>query len=238
MRRLVLALLASIVFPHSALAYRPFDSTDAAVAEKGEFEVELSPLGFRHGNDGPAWISPAARLNYGFAQDWEAVLEGQAEHPEHGRSELVENALSLKTVLKEGSLQDKPGLSIGTEGAILFPGSGQPGAGVSLAALASQRWSWGALHVNLAGSRTRDGHGGLFFGSILEGPGDWPVRPAIEFVYEREFGALEEVSLLAGLIWQVSDKFALDFGLRQARINSRPETEIRTGLTFAFSALD
>jgi hypothetical protein len=78
-RSLALVLLAgALVSP--ALAYRPFDSTDAAVADKGEFEVELSPLSYRHDDDGIAWISPSARLNYGFAQDWEVVLEGQAEH--------------------------------------------------------------------------------------------------------------------------------------------------------------
>jgi hypothetical protein len=46
------------------------------------------------------------------------------------------------------------------------------------------------------------------------------------------------VSFLAGLIWQAGDKLAFDFGVRQARVNSRPETEIRAGLTFAFSTLD
>jgi len=238
MRALVIVLLGCLIFPTCAWAYRPFDSTEAAVADLGEFEVELSPLGFRHGDDGPVWISPATRLNYGLAPGWEAVLEGQVEHPASGHSEPTENELSFKKVLKEGILQDQPGLSIATEGAILLPGDGQPGAGFSLTGIASQRWSWGTLHVNLGGSRTREGHGGLFFGSILEGPADWPVRPAIEFIYEREFSTLEEASLLAGLIWQVSDKFAFDLGIRQARVNSRPETEIRTGLTFAFSTLE
>jgi len=70
----------------------------------------------------------------------------------------------------------------------------------------------------------------------MEGPADWVVRPAAEFVYEREFGNREEVALLAGLIWQVSEKLAFDVALRQARINDRPETEVRAGLTFAFAA--
>src|SRR3569623_1376844 len=103
---LVLGLLG---LPPAAWAYRPFDSTDAAVADKGEFEVELSPLSYRHDDDGIAWITPSARLNYGFAQDWEVVLEGQAEHFSRERSRLTENALSLKGVLQEGSLQDKDG---------------------------------------------------------------------------------------------------------------------------------
>jgi len=186
-----------------------------------------------------AYISPAARLNYGFAKDWEIVLEGQAEHPEHGRSTLVENALSLKTVLREGSLQDKTGLSIGAEGSVLLPGiNDQSGAGAGLTGIVGQRWEWGSVHVNLGASRSREGRGEIFFGTILEGPHDWPVRPAVEFVYDHEFGAMEKVSLLAGLIWQASDKLAFDLGVRQARINSRPETEVRAGLTFAFSVVD
>ena len=239
MRKFAVLLLAITAWPGGAFAYRPFDSTDPAVADLGDFEIELSPVSFRHGDDGPAWISPAARLNYGFAQDWEVVLEGQAEHSEHGRSSLVENALSVKGVLQEGSLQDKSGLSVATELSVLLPGiNDQSGAGVGVTGIAGERWEWGALHVNFGVSRSREGAGEIFFGTILEGPTDWTVRPAVEFVYDREFGNMERLSLLAGLIWQASDKLAFDLGVRQARINSRPDTEVRAGLTFAFSVLD
>jgi hypothetical protein len=239
LRKLAFLLLGCLAWPSSAFAYRPFDSTDAAVADLGDFEIELSPVSFRHDGDGSAWISPAARLNYGFAQNWEIVLEGQAEHPEHGRSTLIENALSLKTVLREGSLQDKTGLSIGAEGSVLLPGiHDQSGAGVGLTGIVGQRWEWGSVHVNLGGSRSREARGEIFFGTILEGPKDWSVRPAAEFVYDREFGIMEKVSFLAALIWQASEKLAFDLGVRKARINSRPETEVRAGLTFAFSVVD
>src|SRR3954469_21568654 len=91
-----LGLLAGVViWSAPAFAYRPFDSTDAAVADKGAFEVELSPLSYHHDDDGTAWISPSARLNYGFAEDWEAVLEGQAEHFSHRRSQVAEAQLDL-----------------------------------------------------------------------------------------------------------------------------------------------
>src|SRR5215471_12210828 len=102
-------------FPSDAWAYRPFDSTDPAVADKGMFEVELSPLSFRRADGENTWIVPQLRLNYGFAENWEVVLEGQGEHPHAADGRLVENALSLKNVLREGSLQDKSGLSVATE---------------------------------------------------------------------------------------------------------------------------
>jgi hypothetical protein len=238
MRKLAILLLGCVIWPVSAWAYRPFDSTDPAIADAGEFEVELSPVSFHHDDDGPTWISPSARLNYSFAKDWEVVLEGQAEHPRQGRSALVDNALSLKTMLKEGSLQDKSGLSIAAEGSILLPNiNAESGAGAGLTGIVGQRWSWGSVHINLGASRSREGHGEIFFGTILEGSADWPVRPVAEFVYEREFGSHEEVALLGGLIWQASDTLAFDLALRQARVNSRPETEVRAGLTFAFSTL-
>jgi hypothetical protein len=231
-----IVLLVILAWPSSAFAYRPFDSTDAAVADKGDIEIELSPVSFRHDDDGPSWISPAARLNYGFAEDWEVVLEGQAEHPKRDRSKLVDNALSLKTVLQEGSLQDKSGWSFGGEASALLPGiNNQSGAGLALTGIAGQRWEWGSLHINLGASRSREGRGEIFFGTILEGPHDWPVRPAAEFVYDREFGRMEKVSFLAGLIWQANEKLAFDVGIRQARINSRPDTEVRVGLDFAFA---
>jgi hypothetical protein len=121
----------------------------------------------------------------------------------------------------------------------LLPGTAdQPGAGIGVTGIAGQRWEWGSVHVNFGASRSREGHGEIFFGTILEGPADWTVRPAAEFVYDREFGKQEELSLLGGVIWQVSKKLSFDLAVRQARINSRPETEFRTGLTFAFAAFE
>jgi hypothetical protein len=174
------ALLLSglALWPSSAFAYRPFDSTDPAVADLGDVEVELSPASYRHEDAGKTWIGPATRLNYGFAPDWEVVLEGQEEHPSFGRSTLVENALSVKTVLQEGSLQDKSGLSLATEAALLLPGINRDsGAGLSLTGIAGEHRSWGTVQVNVAGSLSRDQHGEVFLGTILEGPHEWTVRP-------------------------------------------------------------
>src|SRR5436190_22686739 len=119
-RGLALLLLGTVMWPVPVLAYRPFDSTDAAVADKGVFEVELSPLSYRHDDDGIAWIAPSARLNYGFAEDWELVLEGQAEHFSRMRSRLTDSALSVKGVLQDGSLQEKEGWSLATEASLLL----------------------------------------------------------------------------------------------------------------------
>ena len=231
-----LALLGgALAWAVPAFAYRPFDSTDAAVADKGEFEVELSPLTYRHDDDGLAWISPNARLNYGFAESWEVVLEGQGEHFRHMRSRVTDAALSLKGVLREGALQEKTGWSLATEGSLLLPGiHADDGAGFEWIGIASNRWDWGSVHINIAAELTRSQRLGTFAGLIVEGPDDWTIRPVAEVTYQREFSTEEETSVLVGAIWQLREHLALDAGYRHAWINGRPDEQIRAGITFAF----
>ncbi len=212
------------------------------MTDLGEFEVEFGPVGFLRDDSGKTLIAPAVVFNYGFAKNWELVLEGKAEHPlspaEDNRSRFVEDAISLKTVLREGVLQDKSGPSIATEFGILLPEiNGTTHAGVTWSAIVSDRWSWGTVHFNVGGGLTREQHGDAFVGTIVEGPHDWTIRPVAEVRYEREFDTKETFSGLVGAIWQVKDNVAVDFGVREAWVNRRPETEIRAGLTFAFTAL-
>ncbi len=229
---LVVGLLA---WPISAFAYRPFDSTDAAVAERGTFEVELSPLSYRHDGDGTAWIAPSARLNYGFSEGWEAVLEGQVENFPGQPSRLTETALSLKTMLREGSLQEKSGWSLASEESILLSGiNDENGAGFEWTGIASQRWDWGTIHLNLAAELTREQRGATFAGVIIEGPDSWSVRPVAEINYQREVVAGETTSALLGLIWKADKDLAFDFAVRHAWMDRRPDEQIRAGVTFAF----
>jgi hypothetical protein len=233
MRRFALVLLGLVAWPCSAFAYRPFDSTDAAVADQGKWEVELAPLNWRHNDQGSQWIAPALILNYGFAPRWEAVVEGRNTIFDRGGDEFSDAAASLKTVIREGSFQDKAGVSLGAEFSVLLPGiRADDGAGLEWTALASHRQEWGAWHLNLGPMLTRDGHGGMVAGGILEGPGSWPVRPVAEIRYEKSFGGEEMIAGLVGLIIPVRDGLALDIGLRHAREGGRPDEQIRAGVTF------
>ena len=223
-----------------SFAYRPFDSTDAAVADVGQLETELGPAQFRRSNEERTLIAPAYILNYGFAKDWEVVLEGRGEHPivppEETRSRLVGDNLFLKGVLREGVLQGKSGPSVANEFGALVPGfNDEAGWGASWLGIVSQRWSGGTIHFDLGAAYTRAHHGDLFVGTIFEGPYDWKIRPVAELVYEREFNLVEIYSVLAGAIWKVSDTLAFDVGVREAWVNRQPVTEIRAGLTFAMS---
>jgi hypothetical protein len=220
-----------------AWAYRPFDGTDAAVADEGKLEIELQPAGRLHDESGTTLIAPATRFNYGLNETWEAVLEGQLQHPlsPSGPSSLTAAGAFLKAVLRPGSLQDKPGPSVATEFGVLLPDSqGPSGTGASLAGIVSQRWDWGAIHLNGAATLTREHHADLFAGAIIEGPAKWAVRPVAEVFYEREFGQSETISGLVGLIWQVHDDLAFDIGVRHALTNRQPVNEVRAGVTFGF----
>src|SRR5207244_13148693 len=64
----------------TAQAYRPFDGTDAAVAETGELEIEFGALEYRREAAERALFAPNLRINYGFTTGWEPVLEAEVAH--------------------------------------------------------------------------------------------------------------------------------------------------------------
>lgn len=229
--------LSLLFWADSARAYRPFDGTDAAVAKKGEMEIELQPAGRLRDESGTSLIAPAAVINYGLSEDWETVFEGQGQTPlsPPGPTSLTAAGAFLKHVLVPGSLQDKTGPSVATEFGVLLPDStGNSGIGASLAGIASQRWDWGTVHLNAETALTRDHHGDLFLGAIIEGPSKWTIRPVAEIFYENEFGKEQTFSGLVGLIYRVSDDLSFDVAIRHALTSGHPVNEIRAGLTFGF----
>jgi hypothetical protein len=222
-----------------ALAYRPFDGTDAAVANLKEVEIELQPFGWQRGYQQTTLITPGVVFNYGFAERWEFVLQGQLETPlsPAGVSSLAATGAFLKYVIKPGVLQDRTGLSIATEFGPLLPEiNGDRGTGFSWAGIVSQRWDWGTAHLNIEADLTRDQRGEAFLGVILEGPEKWTVRPVFELYYDKVWTQTKTYSGLAGAIWQVQDNLSFDAAFRYAFANGHPVNEIRIGLTFAFSA--
>jgi hypothetical protein len=179
------------VWSTPALAYRPFDGTDAAVAVPGEVEIELQPAGRLRDQGTTNLVAPATVFNFGLSEGWEAVFEGQGQTPlsPQGPTSWTAAGAFLKHVVLPGSLQDKNGPSIATEFGVLVPDStGNSGVGASLAGIISQRWGWGTIHLNGEMALTREHHGDVFVGSIIEGPSKWAVRPVAEVFYENEFG--------------------------------------------------
>ncbi len=236
------ALLAVAAgWPIAATAYRPFDSTDAAVAAKGEMEIELGPVGYLSQGTDRTLIAPSVIINWGFASGWEAVLEGRqfvqlGSDITEPRSRVEDTALSLKGVLREGSLQGRTGVSVATEAGLLLPTiNGDPGVGAQWALIVSQRWPDLTAHLNGAAAWTRAHEPGLFGGIILEGHDAWTVRPVAEVFVAGERGAATTLSGLVGAIWRASDGLSFDAGVRLAHAGGMNTTELRAGLTWAFS---
>jgi hypothetical protein len=220
-----------------AAAYRPFDGTDAGVANLNEVEIELQPVGGRQEGSQSTAIAPQVVFNYGFAERWEMVLQTQVETPlsSGGQSSLAATGAFLKYVIQPGVLQGQSGVSIATEFGPLLPGvNADPGVGFSWAGIVSQRWDWGTAHFNVEANLTRDQHGEGFVGVILEGPSKWTVRPVVELFYDKVWMETETRSALVGAIWQVKDDLSFDAAYRYALVNGHAVNEIRAGLTFAF----
>jgi len=221
--------------PVPAAAYRPFDGTDAAVADSGQVEIELQPAGVLHSNSQTVATGPYAVLNYGFADRWELVLQGEAQGPPPAAGPTsVPNGAFLKYVVQPGVLQDIPGPSIAVEFGPLLPDIGQSGLGMSFAGIVSQRWDWGTVHLNVETNLTPDQHGELFLDAIIEGPHTWPVRPVLEVYSNSISDQSQTFSALLGAIWQMRDDLVFDVGLRAALVNGRPVSELRAGLSFSF----
>jgi len=218
-----------------AFAYRPFDGTDAAVADVGEVEIEFQPAGAIHSPSATQFAGPNAIFNYGFAEGWELVLQTVAQgFPSDAGPMNVSNAAFLKYVIKPGVLQDKPGVSIATEFGPLFANFGDSGTGFGWTGIASQRWDWGTVHLNAAANLTPDQQREIFLDAIIEGPNKWMVRPVMEIYSDTLVNQTQTYSALVGAIWTVSDKLSFDMALRYALVNGREVNEIRFGLTYGF----
>jgi hypothetical protein len=239
-RRLATITVAITCLGSNAWAYRPFDGTDAAVAEKGVFELEAG-VGRVHIGDVDSVALPSMVFNYGLPYDTEIVLEGQINHElgataDGARNSLGDTALSVKHVFIHGSLQDGTGPSVATECAVLLPEiHGSSGTGGECAAIVSSKWDATALHLNLGLGRTREHETARSIGLIAEGPEKWTVRPVAELLAERDNGGGLLDSALVGAIYQHGEDLAIDAAFRHARTEGRAFNEVRLGLTWSFA---
>lgn len=238
-RHAACALLVAL-WTDDALAYRPFDGTDAAVAEPGLVEIELGPARYQQVGPNGSLFTPDVVFNYGLAERWELVLQGSLTRglqAEASGVALTGNGLFLKGMVREGSLQEKTGPSIATEFGFLLPdvsATDPSSTGGTAAVIVSQRWSAFTVHVNVAAALTRQQNADIAFSIIAEGPNDWTLRPVAEVLYERDFGGIETGSALLGAIWRIRENVSVDVGLRGGWVNDQPLREVRAGMTFAF----
>ena len=245
MKRLVVigAFVVGALAPRAAYAYRPFDGTDADVAETGDIELEIGPLqgSLTHGSTS---YQPGFVFNDGISAGYELVVDADLQAPLGTTSsdKLVVSDVLVKHVLRKGSLQNGVGPSVAIETGVLLPNIPVQGsahgindAGWSFALITSQRWKAGTIHLNLGVEYARDRQAVAVASVILEGPNSWTVRPVAEFLTERDENYGNLSSALVGALWRVREDLVVDFAVRAQYEASTTTLEIRAGVTWAFA---
>lgn len=226
-------------FESNGWGYRPFIATDAAVADVKEMEIELGYLNWEREKKNTTFFSPKVVLNYGVFHNFEVVTEFAVEEPRHGSAALVDAALSLKAVLKEGVLQEKDGVSFAIETGPLLPSTNkdEQGAGFEAIGILSGKIEPLIYHVNFGGGVDR-AHADPFviWGFIAE----LPITPKLRLVGEIDIESVRRSSpnnsALLGAIWQAPwQNLSVDAGLRRGISHAAPNWMFTTGLTFSFS---
>lgn len=236
----IVLVLAILLSGASADAYRPFDSTDADIADRGEVEIELGPVGYSNEDGTEFLVAPDAVANVGVLPRLELVLEGKglvpldSDAPDR-RYRIVDTAFLAKGLVRRGSLQGERGPSLAVELGVDLPTlRDDPGWGGEGTAVLSQHFAYVTAHLNGSAGYTRDENWELGAGLILEGPARWHVRPVGEATFAREFDEANAATGLLGLIWEPRGDLAFDLGFRYARDDGHDIREIRAGVTWRF----
>ena len=234
-------LVLAVLLAPRARAYRPFDQTDADVAEVHVIELELGPLQFQRSGGRTGYV-PTFIFNYGVLPEWELVIDadisGTVAGPrEPGEVFQLETGVAFKGVLRKGSLQDEPGPSIAVEPELLLPATAGPsGFGFAAGVIVSQRWPALTVHLNLVPAWSRAHNLAGLAGVIVEGPSEWAVRPVGEIYVEAEHAVPGVTSsFLGGLIWRISPQVSTDAAVRVGTVSGVGLVELRMGLTWDVS---
>ena len=238
--RVIIATAFLMTIEHSApaMAYRPFISTDAAVANAKEIELEFGYFTLKRADKDNSFIVPQVVVNYGVMQDWEVVGEFDVEKsPDAVR--LVNPGLFLKGVLKEGILQQQEGMSVAVEAGPLLPSTApkQNGCGFEGIGILSGELQRFMYHINLGGGVDRHETNPFVFWGVI---GELSLLPSLRLVGEVSGESIRKEipdnSVLLGLILQLSSSsIFLDGGIRKGISNGAPDWLFTTGLTWSFS---
>jgi hypothetical protein len=236
-KRVAIALTL-LACAHAAHAYRPFDSTDAAIADPGEIEIELGPVAYTDSRHASITEAPVLTVNAGLVSRWEAVLDASraiARSANEKDIETVETALLLKRVLRAGVLQEQTDWSVATEFGVLLPTvNADDDYGATFALIGSREMGRTLMHLNAGLARSRDGHAELFSGLIVEAGASAPVRPVAELTFEDERGTdTRSAGALVGAIWKPGENLNFDMAVRAVREGHEWSYEGRVGLTWA-----
>lgn len=240
-REVSIATAFLVIVGHSTptLGYRPFVSTDAAVADPKEMELELGYLNLERADKENIFIVPHVVVNYGISQDWEVVGEFRVQKPPDAAAKLVSPGLFLKGVLREGVRQQQKGVSVAIEAGPLLPSAApeQNRFGFEGIGILSGEWRRFTYHLNIGGGVDRQKTNPFVLWGLI---GEFSLLPSLRLVGEVSGESsrkkIPDNSVLLGLIWQLpSSSISLDGGIRKSLSTGAPDWLFTTGLTWSFS---
>lgn len=235
----LLLIAATVALTGQANAYRPFISTDAAVADFHQIELEMGYFGLTRNGGSNTYNVPLTVLNYGVWNRTEAVGQFEVDKSA-GQPALIGNSsLSVKVVAKEGLLQNKPGGSLAFETAVLLPSpeAGQKRTGFEETGIWSQQLPGLLCHFNLGtGVDQVDSGAFLFWGLIAERPLTKTFRLVGEITGQSQPEEPPDNSGLIGLIWDTpKPDLALDAGVRRGLSSTAPDWQFTAGFSYGFT---
>ncbi|HHT9124600.1 MAG TPA: hypothetical protein ACFYD6_02160 [Candidatus Brocadiia bacterium] len=232
-------VISSITIPQYVFAYRPFISTDAEVADKKVWEVELGLFNISHDEGKNELTIPSLRINYGIFKNWEAVGEFDTQVYGEGEGvdfEIKDPAVFLKGVLYDGILQNRQGSSFAIELGVLLPSTVEKerNAGLEGLALLSGKIHDLLYHLNAGAELDREDFApNGIWGMIHEYPFGGKLRAVGEVTGIVKSHGSPDNSGLIGFILEILGT-DLDFGVRKGLSNAASDWELTTGITFSF----
>jgi hypothetical protein len=225
--------------PLPAIAYRPFDSTDAAVADPWVVDAEIGYFNVSRQGGETTYATPKAVLNLGIVPNWEVIGEFEVEEPVQGDVAVADPGVFVKGVVKDGVLQDRAGPSVAVEVGVLLPATppDERDAGFAGFAIVSAELRPLLFHLNAGGGVSRSGQSGFpIWGVIAELPVTAALRIAAEVNGESVESDAAEASALLGTIWDVPGyPLALDAGVRCGLTRAAGDWAVTVGFTYGFS---
>jgi hypothetical protein len=221
-----------------AEGYRPFVSTDAAVAGPRELEIELGYFALRRERGENTFLIPSAVVNYGLWRNVELVGEFRVARTASGAMDVIDPAMFIKAIIKEGILQEHDGVGVAVEAGPLLPSAarGDHGAGFEAITIASARVAPFTVHVNAGGGIDRGAARPFGVWGVI---GELPIHPRLRIVGEVAGESVQGTpannSALLGVIWQPSARnVSWDIAVRRGITRGAPDWEVTTGVTFGF----
>ncbi|MBI1852770.1 MAG: hypothetical protein HYR85_20710 [Planctomycetes bacterium] len=224
----------------TAFAYRPFRTTDAAIAEPGRVEIEYGAIGVEQNGPETTLRTSDLRLDLGVADRFEFVLQGaSAKREGESDSDLVDPAAFVKAIVRRGVLQRESGPSLAVQSGVLLPETidGSRRTGLETLAIASDRFGDLTLHLDAGMAVDREEHDAqAVWGVVVEHSLTSQLRVAAEVFGETQASGSPDDSALVGAILDFPEQgIALDSGFRAGLTDGAEDWSVTVGVTIAFA---